>query len=196
MFKTFVKQIKYNFHRFILFEVDDSEEEQEKAQLRSRLPKDLLNKYIVGKLLGHGTGGTVYLAYDKKRGMRKVAIKMAAITHANVREADILRKLTPHPCIIDIIEIFHTDTFIFMVLEYAKGGELFSYVVQDCKQDKFCERTSKLQFYQVVINTDHASLLFPKGKEVSLHFVSTFLSQFGGLGLFYVLLFVIFLIRS
>ena len=55
-----------------------------------------------------------------------------------------------HPCIIKIKEVIQDCRFMVLVLEYAKGGELFDYVVEDFhSKQPFDERAAKLQFYQV-----------------------------------------------
>ena len=55
-----------------------------------------------------------------------------------------------HPCIIKIKEVIEDSRFMVLVLEYAKGGELFDYVLADFHSlPAFDEKIAKLQFYQV-----------------------------------------------
>ena len=44
------------------------------------------------------------------------------------REIHIL-KMIKHPNIIELYEIIETDLAIYMIMEYAPGGELFDYIV-------------------------------------------------------------------
>ncbi len=137
---------------------DESEsglENEEQARIRQHLPKELLDKYIIGQLLGQGTGGSVFLGFSKKSSA-KVAIKVARNLAANVEEAKIQQNLR-HPCIIGVIDLFVDDLLVVTVMEYARGGELYSIVEADfdpkksskwpASQDR--EQIVKLQFYQV-----------------------------------------------
>lgn len=139
---------------------EDEEQDPWRTELRSRLPGELVNKYIVGQLLGRGTGGTVYLGYKKPDGSvqqrrQKVAIKVARLTTPNVKESRILQGIKAHPCVIGIIDVFFNDISVAIVMEYAKGGELFAFVEEDFRKRDFCERIAKLQFYQVIFKTVH-----------------------------------------
>ena len=44
------------------------------------------------------------------------------------REIKILESIK-HPNIIELYEVIDTKTAIFMIMEYAAGGELFDYIV-------------------------------------------------------------------
>jgi len=45
------------------------------------------------------------------------------------REIHIL-KLIRHPNIIQLYEIIETPKFLYLIMEYASGGELFDYIVK------------------------------------------------------------------
>ena len=158
-------------------DVDGEEDSAEQVRLRSSVPRELLVRYIIGPRLGHGSGGTVFLGYKKPVALErrhrqprelvldeaddettgKVAIKVAWNTMANLGEAEILRKLEKHPCIIGVQDIFQNEMCSAIVMEYAKGGELFTYVLKDFENDTLCERIAKLQFYQVIDITNHTT---------------------------------------
>ena len=56
-----------------------------------------------------------------------------------------------HPCIIKIKEVIEDSRFVVFVLEYAKGGELFDFVLQEYKSElPFNENLAKFQFYQLL----------------------------------------------
>ena len=66
----------------------------------------------------------------------KVAIKV--IEKANIQnEKQVARiqreirflKLLHHPHIVKVYEVFETQDFIYIVMEFASGGELFDYIV-------------------------------------------------------------------
>ena len=56
-----------------------------------------------------------------------------------------------HPCIIKIIEVIEDSRHVVFVLEYAKGGELFDFVLQEYKSGlPFNEKVAKFQMYQLL----------------------------------------------
>ncbi|KAI3818694.1 hypothetical protein L1987_12509 [Smallanthus sonchifolius] len=96
----------------------------------------LLNRYEIGKLLGHGSFSKVYLARNAKTN-EFVAIKVidkeqilkgGLISHIK-REISILRRVR-HPNIVQLFEVMATKAKIFFVMEYVKGGELFNKVAK------------------------------------------------------------------
>lgn len=130
----------------------------------SKYPIDLRQKYIVLEKIGAGAYGEVRLAFEKYT-RNKYAIKIIQKKRMTMNknsgnkeilgEAEILKKLN-HPCIIRIKEVFDSDSEVFMVLDYAAGGELFDKVVDLGHYD---ENTAKLLFFQmlVAINYLHAN---------------------------------------
>ncbi|KAI3732013.1 hypothetical protein L1987_63209 [Smallanthus sonchifolius] len=112
----------------------------------------LLNRYEIGKLLGHGTFSKVYLARNIKTN-EFVAIKVidkeqilkgGLISHIK-REISILRRVR-HPNIVQLFEVMATKTKIFFVMEYVKGGELFNKVAKG----RLKEETAINYFKQLV----------------------------------------------
>ena len=93
-----------------------------------------IGDWIFGETLGQGSFGKVKLAHHAKT-KEKVAIKIVDKSGiANVedvervyRETFILTTLK-HPNIIKLFEVLDTPRSIMLVMEYAGGGELFSYV--------------------------------------------------------------------
>ncbi|EEP82249.1 hypothetical protein UREG_07114 [Uncinocarpus reesii 1704] len=92
--------------------------------------------YILGQTLGEGEFGKVRLGW-KRDGSVQVAIKLIRReTLGNNpsrlpkihREIAILRELS-HPNIVRLHEMVETDRHIGIILEYASGGELFDYIL-------------------------------------------------------------------
>jgi len=88
------------------------------------------------KTIGEGTFGKVKLGTHILTGERvavKVLEKERIIEIADVervaREIHIL-KLIRHPHIIQLYEIIETPRQLYLIMEYACGGELFDYIVQ------------------------------------------------------------------
>lgn len=98
-------------------------------------PNRLLSSYTVKKDLGEGTFGKVKLAVHNAT-KEKVAIKVLEKSkildegdRTRVsREVQIL-KLLRHPHIVQLFEIIEDGTHLYLVMEYAAGGELFDYIV-------------------------------------------------------------------
>nr|GMD08345.1 CBL-interacting serine/threonine-protein kinase 12-like [Ipomoea batatas] len=96
----------------------------------------ILDRYEVGKLLGHGTFAKVYHARNIKTN-ESVAIKVidkekilrVGLTAHVKREVSILRRVR-HPNIVQLYEVMATKSKIFFVMEYVKGGELFNKVAK------------------------------------------------------------------
>ena len=96
----------------------------------------LLGNYILQKTIGEGTFGKVKLGIHTLTG-EKVAIKILEkdlITDVSdvervSREIHIL-KVIRHPHIIQLYEIIETPKKLYLIMEYASGGELFDYIVK------------------------------------------------------------------
>jgi len=92
--------------------------------------KVLMNKYEFGKKLGQGNFAKVYHARDLRTG-DNVAIKVidkekvlkVGMRVQIMREISIMRKVK-HPNVLHLYEVLATKTKIYLVLEYAKGGDL------------------------------------------------------------------------
>ncbi|CAI5515966.1 unnamed protein product [Closterium sp. Naga37s-1] len=94
-----------------------------------------VGKYELGRTLGEGNFAKVKLGQDVESG-RRVAIKVMdkdrILQHRMVdqikREVSIM-KMVRHPNIVQLIEVLASRNKIFMVLEFAAGGELFDRIV-------------------------------------------------------------------
>ncbi|KAH7514735.1 CBL-interacting serine/threonine-protein kinase 14 [Ziziphus jujuba] len=113
---------------------------------------NLFGKYELGKLLGCGAFAKVFHARNIGTG-QSVAIKAVSKQKilksgltANVkREISIMRRLR-HPNIVKLIEVLATKTKIYFVMEFAKGGELFTKVAKG----RFSEDLSRRYFQQLI----------------------------------------------
>lgn len=113
---------------------------------------NLFEKYELGKLLGCGAFAKVYHGRDLLTG-HSVAIK--AINKQRVmrrnlmahikREISIMHKLD-NPHIVRLLEVLATKTKIYFVMEFAKGGELFTKVAKG----RFSENLSRKYFQQLI----------------------------------------------
>jgi len=101
------------------------------------------------KDLGSGSYGAVYLAKNVIMD-NIVAIKTIEKTEDNMvddleikNEINILKQLS-HPNIVKVYEFFDTILYYYIVTEYCKKGELFSYI-----KNRYTERQLAVLFYQV-----------------------------------------------
>ena len=90
---------------------------------------------ILPAVLGRGAYGEVrkaiHLATNESRAV-KIIYKQDCNTEDQqkiFKEINVLRQLD-HPNIVKIYEYFHTDKFIFIVMELVSGGELFDKIVE------------------------------------------------------------------
>jgi 5'-AMP-activated protein kinase catalytic alpha subunit len=112
----------------------------------------------VGKTLGEGTFGKVRLGTHTLTG-EKVAIKILekdkiaekADVQRVTREIQIL-KIVRHPNVIQLYEIIETNRQLFLIMEYANGGELFDHIV---KRKRLEEKEACRYFQQILSGIEY-----------------------------------------
>ncbi|GMI92015.1 SOS3-interacting protein 4, CBL-INTERACTING PROTEIN KINASE 11, PROTEIN KINASE SOS2-LIKE 5 [Hibiscus trionum] len=112
----------------------------------------LFGKYELGRLLGCGAFAKVYHARNVCTG-QSVAIKVInkkKLPNTNLmsnvkREISIMSRLN-HPYIVKLFEVLATKTKIYFVMEFVKGGELFSKLAKG----RFSEDLSRKCFQQLI----------------------------------------------
>ncbi len=95
----------------------------------------VVGNYVLGRDLGKGTFGEVMVGSHSLTG-EKVAIKVLEKekiidvhdVERVAREIHIL-KIVRHPTIVQLYEIIETEKELYLIMEYARGGELFEYIV-------------------------------------------------------------------
>ncbi|KND04485.1 CAMK/CAMKL/MARK protein kinase [Spizellomyces punctatus DAOM BR117] len=129
---------------------------------RSRRDKDDTNNpdlnlqsignYVFQKTVGEGNFAKVKLAKHKLTGV-EVAIKVIDKTTLDekklsklYREVRIM-KLLHHPNIVKLYEVIETKSTVFLVMEYASGGELYDYLVV---HGKMKEKEARAKFRQIL----------------------------------------------
>ena len=113
---------------------------------------------MVSKKLGSGASGTVFLAFSRVNG-QKLALKciekkkMYTIGKPDLLAREVsLTKKANHPNVIKLHEIFETDETLYLVLEYAAGGELFDKIVEETR---FPEPVAKIYFMQALYAVEY-----------------------------------------
>ncbi|WOK97904.1 CBL-interacting protein kinase 19-like [Canna indica] len=112
----------------------------------------LLGRFDLGKLLGAGTFGKVYVARNAHTGelvaikaLDKEKILRGGLVTQIKREIAVLRRVR-HPYIVQLHEVMATRTKIYFVMEYVRGGELFSRVAKG----RMREDAARRYFQQLV----------------------------------------------
>ena len=92
-----------------------------------------VGNYTFLRTIGHGQFGKVKLAVHNKT-KTKVAIKVIKKSGIDegaskfiLREIQIMKRLR-HPNIIQLYEVIDTDARLFLVMEYASGGEIMDFI--------------------------------------------------------------------
>ncbi|KAE9556186.1 hypothetical protein FO519_000674 [Halicephalobus sp. NKZ332] len=111
-----------------------------------------LEDFDIGRPLGKGKFGSVYLAREKQmkyivalKILFKSQLLKSNVAHQLIREIEIQCHLN-HPNILKMYNYFTDNKKIYLILEYALGGELYK-VLQD--NGKFSEKTAGRYVYQV-----------------------------------------------
>jgi serine/threonine protein kinase len=111
-----------------------------------------LADFEIGRPLGTGKFGRVYLAREKKskfivglKVLNKSQLQKASIEHQLRREIEIQSHLR-HPNIVRMYGYFYDQTRIYLILEYAAQGELFKLLRE---AQRFDERTAAKYIVQM-----------------------------------------------
>lgn len=113
----------------------------------------VLGKYELGRVLGQGTFAKVYYGRDLRAG-ESVAIKVIdkaqlrrteGMVEQLRREISIMR-MVRHPNVVGIREVLASRARVFVVMEYARGGELFAKVARG----RLTEDRARRYFQQLV----------------------------------------------
>ncbi|KAI9244448.1 kinase-like domain-containing protein [Sporodiniella umbellata] len=118
------------------------------------LVKKEIGDYILGKTIGRGASGRVKVGIHQQTG-EKVAIKMisriqlsasSSTSRAVQRELAILQ-LLHHPHLVDLRQVLQDSNYVYFVMEYLEGGELFHYLAE---QGRLEESKARHLFSQLI----------------------------------------------
>uniref|UniRef100_A0A493SXJ4 Serine/threonine-protein kinase MARK1 n=1 Tax=Anas platyrhynchos platyrhynchos TaxID=8840 RepID=A0A493SXJ4_ANAPP len=111
-----------------------------------------IGNYRLLKTIGKGNFAKVKLARHVLTG-REVAVKIIDKTQLNptslqklFREVRIM-KILNHPNIVKLFEVIETEKTLYLVMEYASGGEVFDYLVA---HGRMKEKEARAKFRQIV----------------------------------------------
>ncbi|XP_035386018.1 serine/threonine-protein kinase MARK1-like isoform X1 [Electrophorus electricus] len=111
-----------------------------------------VGNYRLLKTIGKGNFAKVKLGRHVLTG-REVAVKIIDKTQLNptslqklFREVRIMKVLN-HPNIVKLFEVIETDKTLYLIMEYASGGEVFDYLVA---HGRMKEKEARAKFRQIV----------------------------------------------
>ncbi|GAA5940678.1 uncharacterized protein JCM15063_006322 [Sporobolomyces koalae] len=115
----------------------DSLDRWDRATFESRegiTSEDAVGEWKIGRDLGKGTSGIVYLGRSIKSGAIAAVKKVkrlppehreAGLVH---REIALMKLVSPHPHIVELLDVYESELNLYLVTEYCSRGELFKYV--------------------------------------------------------------------
>ncbi|KAL4779099.1 hypothetical protein BJX76DRAFT_341790 [Aspergillus varians] len=119
-------------------EVQAQKQKEKLAQSYNELLKEFSSKdlrnvgnYTLGRLIGKGSFGKVYLASHKLTNHSKVVLKSSNKEDTNLAREIHHHRQFLHPHIAHLYEVIVTEKLVWLVLEYCPGDELYNYLLQN-----------------------------------------------------------------
>jgi len=135
---------------------------------------DVEETYDVGKRLGSGASGQVFLA-TCKRSARQVAIKQVWVKSAEQRsealqEASTMMSLE-HPHICPLLEVFEWDQRIYLVMEWLSGGNVLHRIEETGSLQQHVVRSILRQVASALQHAHHRGIAHLDVKPENICFV-------------------------
>ncbi|XP_078679718.1 phosphorylase b kinase gamma catalytic chain, skeletal muscle/heart isoform-like isoform X4 [Branchiostoma floridae x Branchiostoma belcheri] len=119
--------------------------------------KEFYAKYEPKEVLGRGLSSVVRRCV-RKTDQQEFAVKIIDVTEQNwtedrdsvMKEVAILQTVSRNANIIQLMDVFECTTFIFLVFELIKGGELFDYLTEVVELSERETRFVMRQLFEVV----------------------------------------------
>eukprot|EP00931_Biecheleriopsis_adriatica_P039178 TRINITY_DN22416_c0_g1_i2.p1 TRINITY_DN22416_c0_g1~~TRINITY_DN22416_c0_g1_i2.p1 ORF type:complete len:702 (+),score=160.23 TRINITY_DN22416_c0_g1_i2:85-2190(+) len=115
-----------------------SDEEQDLVEVKAGAPPVLFHGYRRGRELGRGASGQVFVCHKKGTEGGGFAVKAVDLRRLHLqpnaereekklsREVEILKRLPPHPNIVQLIDTFEEGDWFLLILELVGGGDLYT----------------------------------------------------------------------
>ncbi|KAL4930623.1 non-specific serine/threonine protein kinase [Aspergillus undulatus] len=119
-------------------EVQAQKQKEKLAQSYNELLKEFSSKdlrhvgnYTLGRLIGKGSFGKVYLASHKLTNHSKVVLKSSDKEDTNLAREIHHHRQFLHPHIARLYEVIVTEKLVWLVLEFCPGDELYNYLLNN-----------------------------------------------------------------
>ena len=131
----------------------------------------VISHYQIGRTIGKGTFGKVKLGIHTLTN-EKVAVKIlekdkikdSSDVERVSREIKILKQVS-NPNIVKLYEIIETQKQLYLIMEYASGGELFDYIVA---RTRLKEQQACLFLQQILSGVEYLQLIREQHKNRGL----------------------------
>jgi 5'-AMP-activated protein kinase catalytic alpha subunit len=119
-----------------------------------KIPPTDLQFYKLVKVIGKGSFGKVYLGVQLLTNrlvaikcLEKNSIKDRGIRSKILQEIEILKTASAVPQVTRLLEVFENKTYVFLVMVYAKGGDLLRYIKN---KTRLAEEEAKVLFLKIL----------------------------------------------
>jgi phosphorylase kinase gamma subunit len=132
--------------------------------------RDFYMKYDVRNRLGKGLSSVVHVCVEKFSGL-SFAVKIMDITEHHINadgmnivqqiheEIRLLKRVEGHQYVIRLVEVFESETFIFIVFELCQNDDLFEYLSSNVNlSEKRCRAIMK-QIFEAVYHCHQRNVL-------------------------------------
>ena len=112
-------------------------------------------QYETGETIGEGHFAVVKKCIEKKSG-KEYAVKIIAKQKLVKNDLDLIiqeknyMKLIKHPNIVSLIDDFEDEQYIYLIMEYYKGGDLYTYIYEHKKSEKNINEKSIAKIIKVI----------------------------------------------
>jgi calcium-dependent protein kinase len=134
-------------------------------------------KYQILQVIGHGSFGKIILAEPRDNVLMKVAIKAIPVDVLSnsysfmLEEIKILRSVD-HPNIIKYLDHFESEKYLYLVMEYCAGGELFEKIVQNKRFLESDARTVMNKLLRAINHCHHNGIIHRDIKPENIMYAS------------------------
>ena len=113
------------------------------------------DKYEIGEEIGEGHFAVVKKCLNKKN-KKEYAVKI--INKQKLQKKDLgfiiheknYMKIIKHPNIVSLVEDFENEKYIYLVMEYYKGGDLFSYIYEYYQNKKMISEKNVARIIKII----------------------------------------------
>jgi len=115
-------------------EAVEEKKERDDSDIHNFAPPEITDEYSVHHILGRGAYSKVYLIQhkttNKQQALKVIDKKNVSNPVRLASEVELLQRAT-HPNIINLVKTVDTPAHLFLITEYANGGELFDKIVDE-----------------------------------------------------------------